>query len=146
MTRKISVLLIVATAAAAALVAATSDARQPRRRDLQQQPATELDITGISPDTLRKAYLGTWNDQLGRFWFTIRDISGTQVRSADFRLAHLKEGHIDGNRLALVSMSCVPLIHCYSYRIEGKLMSLSRMDMHATDETGDTVHFVLVRK
>jgi hypothetical protein len=61
-------------------------------------------------------------------------------------MAHLENGQIEGNRLTLVSMSCVPLIGCYSYTIQGKLLADSRMDMRATDETGDTVHFVLVRK
>jgi hypothetical protein len=105
-----------------------------------------LDVTGLNPEVVRKSFLGTWNDQLGRFWFTIDDIAGDQVRSAQFHLAHLKNGHIEGNRLTLVSASCIPLIGCYDYTIQGKLLTLSRMDMRATDETGDTVQFVLVRK
>ena len=103
-------------------------------------------MTGLNPDVVRKSFLGTWTDQLGRFWFTIDDIAGDQVRSAQFHLAHLKDGHIQGNRLSLVSVSCVPLIGCYNYMIEGKLLTLSQMDMRATDEGGDTVRFTLVRK
>ena len=144
MTRTISVFVLVVTAIAV-LAASANEARE-RRRDRQQQQITELDITGIDTETLRNAYIGTWNDQLGRFWFAINDIAGIQVRNAQFPMAHLKEGHIEGNRLMLVSLSCVPLLHCYSYQIEGKLISLSRMDIHGTDEAGETVHFVLTRK
>jgi hypothetical protein len=131
---------------ASVLVSADGNARQARRRDLQQQQQTELDTRGMTPEALRKSFLGTWNDQVGRFWFAINDIAGAQVRNARFRMAHLENGQIEGNRLTLVSMSCVPLIGCYSYTIQGKLLADSRMDMRATDETGDTVHFVLVRK
>jgi hypothetical protein len=141
----LSIPVLVLTALAV-LAASASDARQARRRDRPQQQQTELDVTGISPEALRNAYVGTWNDQGGRFWFAIDDIAGTQVRSAEFRMAHLKDGHIEGNRLTLVSMSCVPLIGCYSYKIQGLLLNGSRMDMHATDDAGETVHFVLVRK
>ena len=139
--------LLVATVLAGTALLGDGDAgaREGRRRQPQQEQP-ELDITGLNPDVVRKSFLGTWNDQLGRFWFTIEDISGDDVRSAQFHLAHLKKGHIEGNRLTLISVSCVPFIGCYDYMIDGKLITLSRMDMHATDETGDTVHFVLVRK
>ena len=145
MQRKIAAVLVLALAAAIAL-ASYADARQARRRDLQRQAVTELDTTGMSLEALRKLYVGTWDDQGGRFWFSIDRIAGAQVQSASFKMAHLKDGYIDGNQLTLNSMSCVPLIGCYSYAIKGKLLANSRMDMRATDETGDTVHFVLVRK
>ena len=48
--------------------------------------------------------------------------------------------------LTLRSASCVPLVGCYDYTIDGKLITPSRMDMHATDDAGETVHFVLVKK
>jgi hypothetical protein len=146
MDRRRLPLLFVSLAAAMALLAdgdAGARERSSTRR-LQEQPG--LDVTGLNPEVVRKSFLGTWNDQLGRFWFTIDDIAGDQVRSAQFHLAHLKNGHIEGNRLTLVSASCIPLIGCYDYTIQGKLLTLSRMDMRATDETGDTVQFVLVRK
>ena len=146
MKNKIQAVMVLAVMVASMLLTADGNARQARRRDLRQQQETELDTIGLSPDALRKSFIGTWNDQGGRFWFTIDDIAGTEVRTARFRLAHLKNGRIDGNRLTLVSMSCVPLIGCYSYTIQGRLLAHSQMDMRATDETGDTVHFVLVRK
>jgi hypothetical protein len=145
MKRKIAAVLVLALAAATVL-ASYADARQARRRDLQRQVETELDTSGMSLDTLRKLYIGTWTDQGGRFFFSIDKIAGVQVQSAGFKMAHLKNGRINGNQLTLNSMSCVPLIGCYSYAIKGKLLTNSRMDMRATDETGDTVHFVLVRK
>jgi len=121
-----------------------ASARQGRRQPQENQ--AELDTKNLNPEVVRKSFLGTWNDQGGRFWFAIDDIAGNQVRSARFHLAHLKNGRIDGNRLTLVSRSCIPLVGCYDYNIDGRLTTLSRMDMHATDETGDTVHFILVRK
>ena len=142
--RHLSVLFAVVAAGTALLSDSNAGAREGRRREPQQQ--AELDVRGLDPDVVRKSFLGTWNDTLGRFWFKIDDIAGDQVRAAQFRLAHLKDGHIEGNRLTLVSVSCVPLIGCYDYMIDGKLITLSQMDMHATDETGDTVHFILVRK
>jgi len=145
MRREIAAVLVLAMAAEAVLVT-HADARQARRRDLQRQVETELDTTGMSLDALRKFYVGTWRDQGGRFWFSIDKIAGAQVQSASFRMAHLKDGQIRGNQLTLNSVSCVPLIGCYSYAIKGRLLANSRMDMSATDETGDTVHFVLVRK
>jgi hypothetical protein len=145
MKRKVAAVLVLATTAAAVL-ASHADARQARRRDLQRQVETELDTSGMSLEALRNLYIGTWRDQGGRFWFSIAKITGARVQSATFRMAHLKNGQISGNQLSLNSMSCVPLIGCYSYAIKGKLLTNSRMDMRATDETGDTVHFVLVRK
>lgn len=138
--------VLLSAANAAILFAADADARQARRRDLQRQVETELDTSGMSLAALGKLYIGTWRDQNGRFWFSIDNIAGAQVQGANFRMAHLKDGHISGNQLTLNSMSCVPLIGCYSYAIKGKLLTNSQMDMRATDETGDTVHFVLVRK
>jgi len=143
--RHLALLLATVLAVTALLGDGDAGAREGRRRQPQQEQP-ELNVSGLSPDVVRKSFVGTWNDQLGRFWFTIGDISGDQVRSAQFHLAHLKNGHIEGNRLTLVSVSCVPLIGCYDYMIDGRLITLSRMDMHATDETGDTVHFVLERK
>jgi len=145
MKRKVLAVLI-AAAAVAILAAGDANARQARRRDLQRQEVSELDTSRMSPEALRKLYLGTWRDQGGRFWFSIDKIAGAQVQGAAFRMAHLKDGQISGNQLTLNSMSCVPLIGCYSYAIKGKLLANSNMDMRATDETGDTVHFVLVRK
>lgn len=145
MRRKIAAVLVLAVAAATVL-ASFADARQARRRDLRRQVETELDTSGMSPEALRKLYLGTWDDQGGRFWFSIDRIAGAQVQGASFKMAHLKDGRIKGNQLTLNSMSCVPVIGCYSYAIKGKLLTNSRMDIRATDETGDTVHFVLVRK
>jgi len=143
--RKLFTLLLIAVTSTL-LLSSSSDARQARRRDLQQQQITPLDTRGLSPDALRKFYIGTWNDQLGRFWFSIDKVVGEQVQNASFRMAHLRNGHIDGNRLMLVSMSCVPLVGCYSYTIQGRLLANSHMDMRATDDAGETVHFVLVRK
>lgn len=143
--RRIASVLATAIAIVIAL-ASYADARQARRRDLQRQVETELDTSSMSLDTLRKLYIGTWRDQGGRFWFSIDEIAGAQVQSASFRMAHLRDGQIRGNQLTLNSMSCVPLIGCYGYAIKGKLLTNSRMDMRATDDTGDTVHFVLVRK
>jgi len=145
MSRRHLATLLGLVAAAIWLCDGDAGAREGRRREPQQQQP-ELDVRGLDPDVVRKSFLGTWNDTLGRFWFEIDDIAGDQVRTAQFRLAHLKNGHIDGNRLTLVSASCVPFIGCYDYTIDGKLIALGRMDMHATDETGDTVHFILVRK
>lgn len=145
MKRKILAVLLSA-AAVATLLAGDANARQARRRDLRRQDVTELDTSGMSPEALGKLYLGSWKDQGGRFWFSIDKVAGAQVQSAGFRMAHLRDGRINGNQLTLNSMSCVPLIGCYSYAIKGKLLTNSRMDMRATDETGDTVHFVLVRK
>lgn len=147
------------TLAAVSIVTASacfedSSARERSGRDRQEKRAqsgvntanAEGDIKALSPEALQKAFIGTWNDQLGRFWFTIDDIAGNQVRSARFYLAHLKDGHIEGDRLTLRSMSCVPLVGCYDYTIDGKLITPVRMDMHATDDAGETVHFVLVRE
>lgn len=145
MKRKVLAVLLSA-ATVATLFALDASARQARRRDLQRQVETELDTTGMSLDALRKFYIGTWRDQGGRFWFSIDKIADAQVQSASFRMAHLRDGQIRGNQLTLNSMSCVPLIGCYGYAIKGKLLTNSRMDMRATDDTGDTVHFVLVRK
>lgn len=145
MWREIAAVLVVAMVVATVLTS-HSNARQARRRDLQRQVETELDTSGMSLDALGKLYVGTWNDQGGRFWFSIDKIAGAQVQGASFRMAHLKDGRINGNQLTLNSMSCVPLIGCYSYAIRGKLLTNSQMDMSATDETGDTVHFVLIRK
>jgi hypothetical protein len=146
MNRRLVTIALFAAMMVPVLLATDGTARQARRRDLQQQQQTELDITGMSPDALRKSFIGTWDDQGGRFWFTIGDITGDEIRSARFRLAHLKSGRIEGNRLTLLSMSCVPIVGCYSYTIRGTLLAHSQMDMRATDETGDTVHFVLIRK
>jgi hypothetical protein len=145
MMQRFAAVLIVALTATAMLFA-DANARQARRRDRQQQTAAELDTAGLTPDALRKLYLGTWNDQGRRFWFSIDKIAGAQVQEATFRMAHLQNGRIDGNRLTLVSGSCVPVIGCYSYTLKGTLLAQSRMDIHGTDETGETVHFVLVRK
>jgi hypothetical protein len=146
-SRHLALLLGVVAAGTTLLGDGNAGARErssTRRQPQQEQPG--LDVTDLNPDVVRKSFLGTWNDQLGRFWFRIDDIAGDQVRSAQFYLAHLKNGHIAGNRLTLISVSCVPLIGCYDYMIDGKLISLSRMDMQATDEGGDTVHFILTRK
>ena len=145
MKRKAIAVLLLAAAVAIAF-AADASARQARRRDLQRQQLSELDTSGMSAEALRKLYLGTWRDQGGRFWFSIDKIAGAQVQGAGFRMAHLRDGQISGNQLTLNSVSCVPLIGCYSYAIKGKLLADANMDMRATDETGDTVHFVLVRK
>jgi hypothetical protein len=143
--RRLTVLFASLAAATVLLADADAGARERRSRTAPKEQ-TELDVSTLSPDAVRKSFLGTWNDELGRFWFTIDDIAGDQVRSAQFHLAHFKNGHIQGNRLTLVSASCIPLIGCYDYTIDGRLITLSRMDMRATDETGDTVQFILVRK
>ena len=145
MDRRRLPVLVVSLVAAMTLLAVDAGARErASTRRPTEQPG--LDVTGLDPEVVRRSFLGTWSDQLGRFWFTIDDIAGDQVRSAQFHLAHLKSGHIEGNLLTLVSASCIPLIGCYDYTIRGKLLTLSRMDMRATDETGDTVQFTLVRK
>src|SRR5215468_10800136 len=139
--------LLLASLAAVTVLLADGDAGARERRSTQKpKEQAQLDVSGLNPDEVRKSFLGTWSDELGRFWFTIDDIAGDQIRSAQFHLAHLKNGHIQGNRLTLVSASCIPLIGCYDYTIDGRLITLSRMDMRATDETGDTVQFILVRK
>ena len=143
--RNLALLFASLAAAAILLTDGNAGARERRSRAAPKEQA-ELDVSTLNPDAVRKSFLGTWSDELGRFWFTIDDITGDQVRSAQFHLAHLKNGHIAGNRLTLVSASCIPLIGCYDYTINGKLITLSRMDMRATDETGDTVQFILVRK
>ena len=145
MTRKRFTFFLIAVTSIS-LVCSASDARQARRRERQQQQLTELNTAGLSADALRKLYLGAWNDQGGRFWFSIDRIDGMQVKSASFRMAHLQNGRIDGNRLTLLSGSCVPVIGCYGYTIKGTVMADSRMDIRGTDDSGETVHFVLVRK
>src|SRR5205085_2172083 len=106
MRNRIALLLIAVTAAS--LPASGTDARQARRRDLQQQQVAELDTNGLSPAAVEKFYIGAWTDLGGRrLWFSIDKIAGGQVQSASFPMAHLKQGHIDGNRLTLVSISCL---------------------------------------
>jgi len=155
MNRPQLAVLIAALAIAMAMLGfGDSSARERRGGQRQEKQAEsdlnahrgEGDVSSLSPEALEKAFVGTWNDEHGRFWFTIDDVAGNQVRSAQFYLAHLKDGHIEGSRLTLNSMSCVPLVGCYDYKIDGKLITPKRMDMHATDEAGETVHFVLVRK
>ena len=145
MNRKTPLLLLVIVIVAGALVV-DANARQARRRDRQQQQVTELDTSGLSAEAIGKLYLGTWNDQNGRFWFSIDKFDGSQIQAATFRMAHLQTGKIDGSRLTLVSGSCVPAIGCYSYTIRGTLLEGSRMDIRGTDDSGETVHFVLVHK
>jgi hypothetical protein len=145
MKRKNAVVAFLAGMLTAVLIA-DANARQARRRDRQQQQATELDTSGLSPEALSKLYLGTWNDGTRRFWFSIDKIAGVQVEAATFHMAHFQNGRIDGNRLTLVSQSCVPAIGCYNYTIKGTLLAGSRMDIRGTDDSGETVHFVLVRK
>src|SRR6516225_1323096 len=102
MSRRHLATLLGLVAAAIWLCDGDAGAREGRRREPQQQQP-ELDVRGLDPDVVRKSFLGTWNDTLGRFWFEIDDIAGDQVRTAQFRLAHLKNGPIDGNQLTLVS-------------------------------------------
>lgn len=115
-----------------------------RRHRAPEQGGEEL--KSLSPEALSALFVGTWNDQRQRWWFTIDRIEGNEIPSAQFRLAHLKSGRVDGGRLALVSQSCIPVLGCYDYRIRGTLISRTRMDMYATDDAGETVHFVLVRQ
>ena len=138
--------LVVSLAVAMALLADAGAGARERASTRRPKEQAGLDVTSLDPDVVRKSFLGTWSDQLGRFSFTIDDIAGDQVRRARFHLAHLKNGHIEGNSVTLVSASCIPLIGCYDYTIRGKLLTLSQMDMRATDETGDTVQFTLMRK
>jgi len=144
MKRKIHVALLAVMLAG--VLVADANARQARRRDRQPQQLTELDTSALSPEALSKLYLGTWNDGTRRFWFSLDKIAGAQVQAATFRMAHFKNGHIEGNHLTLVSQSCVPAIGCYSYTIKGTLLQNSRMDIRGTDDSGETVCFVLVRK
>jgi hypothetical protein len=113
-------------------------------RQLQQ-------IQQVNPQT----FLGTWRDDQNRFWFTIDEIVGGEVRDAQFWLAHLKEGHIDGDSIVLTSESCVPFIGCYEYAHVAKLVGPDSMDMrgysntcafgHGCREEGDVVNHVLTR-
>ena len=102
MTRLVRRILIVALAAATVLSSQT-EARQARRRDAQRPPAAELDVQGMTSEEIQKLYVGTWKDQGGRFWFSIDKLSGADVQSATFRMAHLRNGRIDGAHLVLDS-------------------------------------------
>jgi hypothetical protein len=138
----VAVLAVVLTG----IVGDVNAADRPRR-------ATQARLVGpVDPQT----FVGTWNDQRHRFWFTVDRIVGNEVRAARFRLASLKSGHVDGDTLTLTSKSCVPVIGCYEYTHVGKLIGPGRMDMHGYSDpcrfaeecrkTGVVVNFVLVRE
>jgi hypothetical protein len=79
-------------------------------------------------------FLGTWRDGQDRFWFTIEQIDGIEVRAARFWLASLKEGRIEGDTLTLTSRSCVPIIGCYEYTHVAKMVAPGELDMTGTSE------------
>jgi len=103
-----------------------------------------------------QAFLGTWHDDQNRFWFTIDEIAGNTVVTAQFWLAHLKSGSIDDGELTLVSESCVPLIGCYEYTHVAKMIGPEFMDMfghsaqcvfnHGCRDEGDVVNHILMRE
>lgn len=100
-------------------------------------------------------FLGTWRDDQNRFWFTIDEIVGSEIRAAQFWLAHLKEGRIEGNSLTLISQSCVRFIGCYEYTHVAELVGPDSMDMrgesgicvfdHGCRDEGDVVNHLLMR-
>ena len=81
-----------------------------------------------------QAFLGTWRDGQDRFWFTIEEVDGNEVRAARFWLASLKEGQIDGDTLTLTSRSCVPIIGCYEYTHVAKMIAPGQVDMTGTSD------------
>jgi hypothetical protein len=123
-------------------VLSASDAAPAR----DASPTAAPGLAQLSPADLRMLWLGHWSDDRKRWWFTIDEIVGNDIRRARFRLAHLKQGHIEGDRLTLVSESCVVLIGCYSYTHIGRLIGQARMDMYGTDDDQTVVHFPLNRE
>jgi hypothetical protein len=81
-----------------------------------------------------QSFVGTWHDGQDRFWFTVDAIEGNQVRAARFWLASLKEGHVDGDTLTLVSRSCVPIIGCYEYTHVAKMTGPDELDLTGTSD------------
>jgi len=120
--------------------------------EIEAAPPLEQQVRQLDPQIL----LGTWRDDQNRFWFTIDEIVGGEVRAARFWLAHLKEGHIDGNSLTLTSESCLLFIGCYEYTHVAELIEPGSMDMHGHSETcvfnqgcreeGDVVNHILMRE
>ena len=102
-----------------------------------------------------QVFVGTWRDDQDRFWFTIEEIVGNKVQAAQFWLARLKHGTIEGDSLTLISESCVPLIGCYEYTHIAKMIGPGSMDMyghsgrcvfsHGCREEGDVVNHILMR-
>ena len=122
----------------------------------QLEGQEQRSLTTMSHEALASAFIGTWLDERGRFWFAIDEIIKNEVRAASFRLASLKEGHVTGDSLILVSSSCVILLGCYEYIYEGKLLTPTHMDMYGIGgrcsfaaectEEGEIVHFFLVKE
>lgn len=110
----------------------------------------------MSASEIENAFLGDWRDNRDRWWFGIDSIEDTEVRAARFRLAHLKEGQIEGTRLSLVSTACLFGFACYDYFIEAELVSPDTLDMTATSDTcnferrcreaGEVAHYILTRE
>lgn len=113
-------------------------------------------LQGMSAPEISNAFLGDWWDERDRWWFGIDLIENSEIRTARFRLAELKEGSIQGTSLLLVSRSCVGIFGCYEYFIEARLIAPNRLDMTATSDTctfevrcresGEVVHYILTRK
>jgi len=127
----------------------------------RDQIQDERDLQNMSPEELANSFLGDWRDQRNRWWFAVDEIAGNandgfEVKAARFRLASLKEGHIDGNYLRLVSRSCVGIFGCYEYYIDLTLTAPNQLDMTATTDTctfeprcttsGEIAHFIMTRE
>jgi hypothetical protein len=125
------------------------------------QTEGQRDLQNMSPEELANSFLGDWRDQRNRWWFAVDEITGNandgfEVSAARFRLASLKEGHIDGDYLRLVSRSCVGIFGCYEYYIDLKLIAPNQLDMTATTDTctfeprcmteGEVAHFTMTRE
>jgi len=127
----------------------------------RDQTQGERDLQNMSAEELANSFLGDWRDQRNRWWFAVDEIAGNandgfEVKAARFRLASLKEGHIDGNYLRLVSRSCVGIFGCYEYYIDLTLTAPNQLDMTATTDTctfeprcttsGEVAHFTMTRE
>jgi hypothetical protein len=142
---RLTVTLALAAAASLLLSDGTSGAKEAGGRERNPQTA-ERDVKTLSTEELREAYMGVWNDERHRWWFTITDIENNKIKGAQFRLASLKEGTINGDKLTMVSRECVIFIGCYEYRIKGTLLTPTNMDMYGTSDNNETVHFRLIRQ
>jgi hypothetical protein len=97
--------------------------------DGQPVPAQQS-VRGVDP----QSFLGEWRDGQDRYWFTVNAIENNVVTDAHFRLAHLVEGHIEGNVLTLVSESCVPILGCFVYTHTATLTAPGVLDMFGHSE------------
>ena len=117
----------------------------------QQRPPPQP-LEGSTPQD----FVGEWRDDQDRFWFTVDEMVGNEVRAASFHAAHLKEGRVEGAVLTLTSESCVPIIGCYVYTHVATLIAPGQVDMTGHSEKcrfwpecrdgPDQVRFVLTRR